>query len=109
MIAEELTVPFACGGGVSSLEQASELISAGAEKVVINSAAEERPDLLGEISERYGRQCLVVSVDALEGEDGTYEVFTRNGSHPTGRSVVEWVQEAERRGAGEDAAKFDQA
>lgn len=101
MIAEELTVPFACGGGVSTLEQASVLISAGAEKVVINSAAVERPALIQEISERYGRQCLVVSIDAMRDENGSYEVCTRNGSSPTGLSPVEWAREVERLGAGE--------
>ena len=101
MIAEELTVPFACGGGVTSVEEAGHLISAGAEKVVINSAAVENPNLVTEISDRYGRQCLVVSIDAMGGDDGTYEVYTRNGSHPSGLAPVEWATEAERRGAGE--------
>jgi cyclase len=101
MIAEELTVPFACGGGVTSAEDAGHLISAGAEKVVINSAAVEHPELITEISDRYGRQCLVVSIDAMRGDDGTYEVYTRNGSHPSGLIPVEWATEAERRGAGE--------
>jgi cyclase len=101
MVSEELTVPFACGGGINSVDQMAALISAGAEKIVINSAAVEDPDLIKRAASRYGRQCIVVSIDALKRDDGSYEVYIRNGSEKTGLEVVAWAREAEMRGAGE--------
>jgi len=101
MITEELTMPFACGGGVRSLETMTALISAGAEKVVVNTAAFEDPALIERGAGRYGRQCIVVSIDARPRDDGAYEVMIRNGSEATGRDAVDWAREAERRGAGE--------
>ncbi len=100
-IAEDLTVPLAVGGGVKSLDTVSRLIATGAEKIVINTAAIETPDLISSIAARYGSQCTVVSIDALRHEDGRYEVHTRNGSQPTGLEPVAWAQEVERLGAGE--------
>ena len=101
MIAEELTVPLAVGGGVTNLETATDLIKAGAEKIVINTAAVETPELIGKISSKFGSQCVVVSIDALEGESGGYEVMTRNGSESTGLDPVAWAEKAAQLGAGE--------
>ncbi len=101
MISEELTVPFACGGGIRSVETMSGLVAAGAEKVVINTAAVDNPDLVRAGAEKFGSQCLVVSIDALRREDGSYEVHTGNGSRPTGADPVAWAREVERLGAGE--------
>jgi len=101
MITEELTVPFSCGGGVKSIDQMSELISAGAEKIVFNTAAVESPDLIEKAAARYGRQCIVISIDAKKLENDTYEVRIRNGSENTGLEPVCWAQEVEKCGAGE--------
>lgn len=100
-IAEELTVPLAVGGGVKDMETISRLIGAGAEKVVINTAAVWTPKLIEEGAAIYGSQCIVVSIDALLHEEGAYEVFTHNGTRPTGLDPVSWAKEAESRGAGE--------
>lgn len=100
-IAEELTVPLAVGGGVRSVETMGRLIAAGAEKIVINTAAVETPELITSGASRYGSQCIVVSIDAMRHDDGRCEVHTRNGSQPTGLDPVAWAQEAEERGAGE--------
>lgn len=101
MITEELTVPFACGGGIRSVETMRSLISAGAEKVVINTAAIESPELISEGAARFGRQCIVVSIDAMPEGHGAYEVCIRNGSEPAGVDPVTWAKDAERQGAGE--------
>ncbi|MBM3553952.1 MAG: imidazole glycerol phosphate synthase subunit HisF [Alphaproteobacteria bacterium] len=100
-IADELTVPFAVGGGVKDVETMKRLIAAGAEKVVINTAAVEVHGLIEAGAALLGRQAIVVSIDALRHPDRRYEVFTRNGKHPTGLEPAAWAREAERRGAGE--------
>lgn len=101
MIAEELTVPFACGGGVRSLETIGQLIAAGAEKIVINSGAIDFPELISQGAERFGSQCIVLSVDAKRNEDGGYTVYSRNGTQATEWNPVDWAVEAQRLGAGE--------
>lgn len=101
MITEELTVPFACGGGITSIEQMSTLISAGAEKIVLNTAAVEDPGLVARAATRYGRQCVIVSIDALRGSDGNCRVHIRNGQKLTELEPVAWAREVERQGAGE--------
>ncbi len=101
LIAEELTVPLAVGGGVSDLETVTGLLAGGAEKIVINTAAVETPDFIAAIADRFGAQCVVVSIDARRRDDGVYEVFTHNGQEPTGLHPVAWAEEAARRGAGE--------
>jgi len=99
--AETLTVPFTVGGGIRNLDQARKLIEAGAEKVSINTAALERPELITELSDYLGSQCTVVSIDAEKLESGKYEVFSSNARLATGRDPVTWAKEAEDRGAGE--------
>ncbi|MDJ0949935.1 MAG: imidazole glycerol phosphate synthase cyclase subunit [Alphaproteobacteria bacterium] len=101
MASEELTVPFTCGGGIRSVDAMGELIAAGAEKVVINTAAVETPELITTGADKFGRQCIVVSIDAKRHDDGNYEVFTRNGTHSTGLEPRRWAREAQERGAGE--------
>lgn len=100
-IAEELTVPLAVGGGIRSMDVIARLIAKGAEKVTINSAAVETPELVTAAAQRYGSQAVVVSIDAMRHPDGTYEVFTRNGSNPTGLDPVTWARNVEALGAGE--------
>jgi cyclase len=98
--ARELFVPFTVGGGVRSLDDASQLFDAGADKISINSAAIDRPQLITEIAERFGSQAVIVAVDAKR--SGEYwDVFVAGGRKNTGRKAVEWAIEAESRGAGE--------
>jgi cyclase len=95
-IAERLSIPFTVGGGVRSIGDASALLEAGADKVSVNSAALERPGLVGELAAKLGSQAVVVAIDATAGA-----VYTRAGTEPAGRRAVEWAREAEARGAGE--------
>jgi cyclase len=95
-VADELAIPFTVGGGVRGPTDAEALLLAGADKVAVNSAALERPELIGELAELLGSQAVVVAIDAAGGE-----VHTRAGTTPTGRSAVGWAAEAEQRGAGE--------
>ncbi len=95
-----LSIPLTVGGGVRSADDAGRLLEAGADKVGVNTAAVERPGLIGEIAERYGNQCTVLAVDAAATVSG-WEVVTRSGSERTGIDVVEWSQKATTLGAGE--------
>jgi cyclase len=95
-IADRLAIPFTVGGGIRSVADAEALLEAGADKVAVNSAALERPELVSELAARLGSQAVVVAVDATRGE-----VRSRAGSQPTGRLATEWAREAEERGAGE--------
>lgn len=96
-----LSIPLTVGGGVRRWEDAGKLLDAGADKVGVNTAAVERPEVLTEISERFGSQCTVVAIDAKGRGDGTWEVVIRSGKEGTGKDAIEWAQEAQRRGAGE--------
>lgn len=99
-IGEEAFMPFAVGGGINCLEHITQIISAGAEKVVINTAALSNPTLIKEASELYGRQSIVVSIDAkMEGED--YIVYTNSGQVRTSLTAMEAAQNAQTTGAGE--------
>jgi cyclase len=95
-VADELAIPFTVGGGVRAPADAEALLRAGADKVAVNSAALERPELIGELAELLGSQAVVVAIDAAAGE-----VRARAGTLPTGRDAVAWAVEAEARGAGE--------
>ncbi|MFT6353946.1 MAG: cyclase, partial [Cryomorphaceae bacterium] len=99
-ISARIDIPFTVGGGISSVEDVAALLKAGADKVSVNSSAVQRPDLLNEISERFGNQCLVLGLDA-NWLDGQWVVFTHGGRTPTGRQAIDWAKEAEQRGAGE--------
>jgi imidazole glycerol-phosphate synthase subunit HisF len=95
-VAERLAIPFTVGGGIRSVRDADELLSAGADKVSVNSAALERPALIGELAERLGSQAVVVAIDAERGC-----VRSRAGTEATSRRAGDWAREAEERGAGE--------
>jgi cyclase len=99
-VAAELTIPFAVGGGVKTVEDINNLLRAGCDKVSVNSAALRNPDLINEAAHRFGAQCIVVAMD-VRTVDGKYEVVVDGGRTPTGRDAIEWAMEAERRGAGE--------
>ncbi len=96
-------MPVTVGGGIRTLDDIRALLSAGADKVSINTSAVERPSFIDESSDRFGNQCIVVAIDAKRraGTSLQWEVFTHGGRTPTGKDAVEWAREAERCGAGE--------
>lgn len=98
---EECSVPLSVGGGVASLEHIVQLLHAGADKVTINSAAYANPDLIGAAADRFGSQCVVVSIDARRAVDGRFRCFSHSATVDTGRDPVEWARELADRGAGE--------
>jgi cyclase len=98
--ADNVFIPFTIGGGVRSAEDAQAVLDAGADKVSVNSAAVRRPELLGEMAEVFGAQCVVLAIDAKRAGDG-YEVFLNGGRLATGIDAVEWAREGAARGAGE--------
>jgi cyclase len=98
--ADEVFIPFTIGGGIRSVEDAQAVLDAGADKVSVNSAAVQRPELVGELAEVFGAQCVVLAIDARRVAAG-YEVFVNGGRTPTGRDAIEWAREAVERGAGE--------
>ena len=111
-LARELFIPFTIGGGISTLEDMHALVTAGADKVSVNSSAIRNPNLITEGAKRFGSQCIVVAIDARKRDmktmkrhdtDNTskWEVFSHGGSRPTGLDAVAWAREMESRGAGE--------
>ncbi|MBD59922.1 MAG: imidazole glycerol phosphate synthase subunit HisF [Citromicrobium sp.] len=99
--AEVCFMPLTVGGGVRSVEDARALLLAGADKVAINSAAVARPELVDDIAQRMGSQCVVASVDARKGESGRYEIFTHGGRRATGIDALEHAARLAQLGAGE--------
>jgi cyclase len=97
----ECFIPLTVGGGIRSIEHIKQLLRAGADKVCINTAAFERPELISEAAERFGSQCVVVSIDAHRNSDGSYHCMSHSGKHNAAREPGEWAEEMERRGAGE--------
>ena len=98
--AERVFIPLTVGGGVRSEADARRLLRSGADKVGINSAAVERPELVEALARRFGSQCVVLSVDARRGDRG-WEVVTKGGRHATGLDALAWIREGVERGAGE--------
>lgn len=94
-------MPVTVGGGVSTLDDIRALLSAGADKVSINSAAIANPEFVRAAALRFGSQCIVVNIDPKRTSDGRYEVFSHGGRKPTGLEPIEWSQRMERFGAGE--------
>ena len=99
--AEEIFMPFTVGGGVRSMADFRKLLSNGADKVSINTAAVENPDLINEASDMFGAQCVVLSIDYRKGQPDAHRVWTNGGKVETSWDPVEWAIEGERRGAGE--------
>src|SRR6266404_6667319 len=98
--ADNVFIPFTIGGGIRSVADAQAVLDAGADKVSVNSAAVARPELIGELAEVFGAQCVVLAIDAKRAGDG-YEVFVNGGRTPVGRDAVEWARQGVERGAGE--------
>jgi len=99
--ADECFMPLTIGGGVKSIDDVKNLLRVGADKVAINSAAIETPEIVTEVARRFGSQCVVASVDYRTHEDGTREVYTHAGTKPTGIDPVAHAVEMQRLGAGE--------
>ncbi len=100
-LAKELFIPFTIGGGISTKKQIHEIITAGADKVSLNTAALNRPELISEGAAQFGSQAIVVAIDVKESSPGSWSVFTHSGTRDTGIKAEEWAQEVARRGAGE--------
>jgi cyclase len=99
--ADNVFIPFTIGGGIRSVEDAQAVLDAGADKVSVNSAALERPELLSELADVFGSQCVVIAIDAKRAGDG-WDVYTHGGrSRVEGRDAVDWAREATELGAGE--------
>jgi len=98
--AETIFIPFTVGGGITNIETIRELLNAGADKISLNTAAVENPDLVNEASEMFGSQCIVVAIDAKRAGDH-WIVYTHGGRTPTDIDAVWWAKEVERRGSGE--------
>jgi cyclase len=103
--AEEVFIPFTIGGGIRSVDDARRLLRAGADKVSVNTAAVQRPELVAEIATEFGSQCAVVAIDARRTDDANiasgFEVFIHGGRTPTGLDAVEWARQVEALGGGE--------
>jgi len=100
-VADTVFLPFTVGGGVRSVEDADQLLRAGADKVAVNTAAVSDPELLTRLAERFGSQAVVLAIDARAAGKGGFEVYVRGGRTPTGQDAVAWAEEGARRGAGE--------
>jgi cyclase len=99
-VAEQVNIPFTVGGGISSVADVDLLLKSGADKVSINSSAIKRPNLVNELAEKFGNQCVVVAIDAKQ-IDGEWIVHLAGGTIPTELNLFDWAKEVEKRGAGE--------
>ena len=99
-VAKEINIPFTVGGGINELKDVERLLYAGADKVSVNSAAIRRPELINEITTRFGSQVCVVAIDARLDEDG-WHCYLKGGRERTERGLFEWAREAQERGADE--------
>lgn len=99
-ISQEINIPFTVGGGINSIEDVANLIKAGADKVSVNSSAVRNPQLIAEIAQQYGNQCVVVAIDT-KFENGEWKVFVNGGRTPTDLKTTDWAKQVEQLGAGE--------
>ncbi|MGS2726191.1 imidazole glycerol phosphate synthase subunit HisF [Psychroserpens sp. BH13MA-6] len=99
-VAEQVNIPFTVGGGISTVEDVDDLLHCGADKVSINSSAVKRPELINELSRKFGSQCVVVAIDAKQ-IDGEWRVHLAGGTIPTTLNLFDWAKEIAQRGAGE--------
>jgi cyclase len=99
--AEQVFIPLTVGGGIRTVEDFRMILSAGADKISVNSAALKRPELINEAAEKFGNQCVVVAIDAKRRDSNGFDVYLNGGRVNTGKDAVEWAVEAEKRGAGE--------
>jgi len=100
-VAHEINIPFSVGGGVSTLEDFKYILRNGADKVSVNSSAVKNPRLIKEASERFGNQCVVLSIDAKKNNDGSWSVYIKGGREKTSLDAIEWAIKGVELGAGE--------
>ena len=101
-VAEKVFIPFTVGGGIRTVEDFRKLLREGADKISVNSAAIDRPELISEAAEKFGRQCVVVAIDARRRADGSgWNVYKHGGRLDTGLDAIEWARKADKLGAGE--------
>jgi cyclase len=100
-VAEQVFIPLTVGGGVRAVEDVRRLLNAGADKVSMNTAAVQNPQLVADAAGRVGAQCIVVAIDAKQVGEGRWEVFTHGGRKPTGLDAVQWARRVQALGAGE--------
>lgn len=99
--ADECFMPITVGGGIKTVGQINDLLRAGADKVAINTAAVENPRFISQAAEKYGKQCIVISIDYKKNKQGIDEIYINNGLKPAGKNPFGWAREAEKLGAGE--------
>lgn len=99
--AEKVFIPFCVGGGIRTVEDIRTILSAGADKIGMNTAAVKNPKAIAEAAEKFGSQCIVVAIDAKQVEPGRWEVYINGGRTPTGLDCLEWARQVESLGAGE--------
>lgn len=100
-VAQVCFIPFTVGGGIREINDFSNLLKCGADKVSVNSSAIKNPNLISEAANKFGAQCVVVAIDAKKNQSGIYEIFTHGGKVPTGIDAISWAKKAESLGAGE--------
>jgi len=100
-VAETVHIPFTVGGGIRTVEDVRLILENGADKVSVNTAAVENPEMLTDSAKRFGAQCILVAIDAKRNETGSWDVYLHGGRTRTERDVIDWAKEAEDRGAGE--------
>lgn len=100
-VAETVFIPFTVGGGIRTVEDFKRLLREGADKISVNSAAIDRPELIREAADKFGSQCVVVAIDAKRREDGGWNIYKHGGRLDTGIDAIEWAKKAEALGAGE--------
>ncbi len=100
-VASQVFIPLTVGGGVRTVDDVRRLLNAGADKISVNSSAVANPQMVQDIAQKFGSQCIVVAIDAKKSGDGKWEVFTHGGRKPTGLDVVEWAKKMESLGVGE--------
>lgn len=99
--AQDVFIPMTVGGGIRSVDDVRDILRSGADKVAINTAAIKRPELVSEVAQKFGSQCMVLSIEAKKTHDGRWEAYTDNGREKTGLDAVEWAQRGVELGAGE--------
>jgi len=97
----DVFVPITVGGGIRNIDDVASLLRAGADKIAVNTAAVKNPKLISEISNKFGSQCMVLSIEAKYQDSGNWEVYTDSGRERTGIDVIDWVKKGEKYGAGE--------
>lgn len=100
-VAETVHIPFTVGGGIRTVEDVRMILENGADKVSINTAAVENPELITEAAKRFGSQCILVAIDAKRNSSGSWSVYLHGGRTKTDIDAIEWAMESEKRGAGE--------